>query len=59
MATQKKRAQKTSKGIHGGGGKFRGLTEVQKVSMGKGMLVNVVKRWGGGPRPTRKASTPA
>ena len=32
-----KRTAKTSKGIHGGGGKTR-LTELQKVLMGGGML---------------------
>ncbi len=37
MATQKKRKAKTSKGIHGGGGKVR-LTTIQKALLGKGML---------------------
>lgn len=36
MAT-KKRTSKTSKGIHGGGGKVR-LTDLQKVLLGGGML---------------------
>ena len=34
--TKKQRTPKTSKGIHGGGGKVT-LTAVQKVLMGKGM----------------------
>lgn len=34
---KKKRASKTSKGIHGGGGKVR-LSTLQKALMGKGML---------------------
>ena len=34
---QKKRASKTSKGIHGGGGKTT-LTPLQKALMGKGSL---------------------
>lgn len=34
---QKKRKPKTSKGVHGGGGKVR-LTEVQKVLNGGGAL---------------------
>lgn len=36
MAGQKKRATRTSKGVHGGGGKVQ-LTELQKVLMGKGV----------------------
>ena len=37
MATGKsKRKTKTSKGIHGGGGKVR-LTEVEKALLGKGL----------------------
>lgn len=37
MPNKKKRASKTSKGEHGGGGKVRGLTPVQKVLMNKGL----------------------
>jgi hypothetical protein len=43
-AGKSKRTSKTSKGVHGGGGKMNypnGLSQVQKVLMGKGMLVNV------------------
>ena len=35
--TKKQRSPKTSKGIHGGGGKVYGLTAVQLVLLGKGM----------------------
>ena len=34
---KRKRTSKTSKGIHGGGGKVR-LTELEKALMGKGIL---------------------
>lgn len=33
-----KRTKKVSKGVHGGGGKVRNLTEVQKVLMGGGLF---------------------
>lgn len=33
---QKKRTQKTSQGVHGGGGKHPGLTRVELVNLGKG-----------------------
>lgn len=36
MAIQKKRATKTSKGIHGGGGRVRNLSPVQLVLLGRG-----------------------
>lgn len=36
MANQKKRAKKTSQGIHGSGGKGRALTELELNLMGKG-----------------------
>ena len=42
--SKKKRAHKESKGINGGGGRLSTpLTRVEKVLMGKGMLVNVEK----------------
>lgn len=46
---KKKRTPKTSKGVHGGGGRLTAphgqprLSTVAKVLMGKGMLVNVEK----------------
>lgn len=41
--TKKARKPKTSKGIHGGGGKVT-LTAIQLVSMGKGLYVGAEKR---------------
>ena len=41
---QRKRNKKTSKGIHGGGGKGRPLTHVEKVNMGGGLLRGLPKR---------------
>lgn len=35
--SKRKRTPKTSKGIHGGGGKVRTLTAVEKVLLGKGL----------------------
>lgn len=35
--SKRKRTPKTSKGIHGGGGKVR-LTELEKALMGKGVM---------------------
>ena len=44
MATgQKQRAHKTSKGIHGGGGKGRPLTGVEKVLLGGGSLRTITR----------------
>jgi hypothetical protein len=43
--TKKQRKPKTSKGIHGGGGKVHGFSEVDKVLLGKGMMHRVDKRW--------------
>lgn len=34
---QRSRTPKTSKGVHGAGGKFKNLTDTQKVLMRKGM----------------------
>jgi hypothetical protein len=55
MANKKKRTPKTSKGIHGGGGKVRTLTEVQKVNLGGGILRSmepIGKRHKATPEPT-------
>lgn len=41
---KRKRKSRTSQGIHGGGGKGRPLSTVEKVLMGGGLLVNVKKR---------------
>ena len=38
---QKSRAKKVSKGIHGGGGKGRPLTGVEKVLLGHGALQSI------------------
>jgi hypothetical protein len=44
MATgQKQRAHKTSKGIHGGGGKGRPLSGVEKVLLGGGALRTITR----------------
>lgn len=40
MGNKKKRKQKTSQGVHGGGGKVT-LSELQKVLMGKGMYASL------------------
>lgn len=42
---QRARTPKTSQGKHGGGGKCRTLTEVQKVNLGGGLFKNVKPRW--------------
>lgn len=43
--SKKKRTPKTSKGIHGGGGKGRPLTEVEKINLvGGGLLRNASRR---------------
>lgn len=42
---QRKRATKTSKGIHGSGGKGRALTGVEKINLGGGLLRGVKTRW--------------
>lgn len=43
--TQKKRTPKRSNGVHGGGGKGRPLTDVEKVNLGGGMFKDVAARW--------------
>lgn len=40
---QKQRAKKTSQGIHGGGGKGRPLTGIEKILMGGGLYRNINK----------------
>lgn len=43
---QRSRTPKTSKGIHGGGGKGRPLTSVEKILISNGgLLRNVKPRW--------------
>lgn len=42
---QRARKPKTSQGKHGGGGRVRTLTEVQKVNLGGGLLNGVKPRW--------------
>lgn len=43
---QKQRAKKTSNGVHGGGGKGRPLTPVEKVNISNGgLMVGCAKRW--------------
>lgn len=52
MATGKqKRSPKRSKEIHGGGGRMRNLTEVQKVLLGKGLLDSFKPVYGPRSRP--------
>jgi hypothetical protein len=41
MAGQKTRQKKTSKGVHGAGGKMPHLTDIQKVLLGGGALKNI------------------
>ena len=41
---KRKRKHRVSQGIHGGGGKGRPLSTVEKVLMGGGMLVGVKAR---------------
>jgi hypothetical protein len=42
MATgQRQRKKKTSAGLHGGGGKGRRLTMVEKINMGGGLYRNI------------------
>lgn len=43
---QRSRAKKESKGIHGGGGKGRPLTDIEKILISNGgLLRNVKPRW--------------
>lgn len=41
-AGQKSRTPKTSKGVHGGGGKYR-PTGIERVLMGQGLYRNIAK----------------
>jgi hypothetical protein len=43
---QRQRTHKESKGIHGGGGKGRPLTDIEKINISNGgLLRNVKSRW--------------